>query len=405
MKALPSPEPKAVLLSYDEALLALLRGAESAGTEQVALACAAGRVLAAPLAALISSPRCDVSAMDGYAVADADLGAAPVRLRVWGESFPGKPTRCGAGGGRAVRVFTGAPMPAGADRVVVQEDVVRTGTTAVFPPVGAGKRHVRREGSDFIAGEVLIAANTLLAPRHLLVAAAADHAEFTVVRRPRVAIIATGDELVRPGGAARTAEALPDSISAAVAALVAAWGGDSVALAIVGDDTAAIADAAQNVDADVIVLCGGASVGDRDSSRAALAAAGLQPMFAGVSVKPGKPVWAGTLGGRRVLGLPGNPVAAFTVARLLLAPLVASLGGRRAADALSWEPQVSIGDLPPTGDRETFLLAQGSEGSVRVSERQDASAQIVLARADALARRPAFSAALKSGTVVPVMRL
>ncbi len=376
------------MISFDEALARLLPLAEPIEAEEVALADAHGRVLAQDLAALVSAPPANVSAMDGYAVREADLAALPATLTVIGESFAGQGHAGALSPGSCVRIFTGAPVPAGADRVIVQEDVRREGERATFATPLTSARHVRAAGSDFREGDVLLASGTLLGPRQLVAAAAADRDRVTAWRRPRVVVLGTGDELVAPGTARRHPQAIPESVSYGVAALAEAWGARLVRatrLADRLDDMAAAAGQAL-ADADLVVVTGGASVGDKDFARPMFAGLGLELIFSKVAIKPGKPVWLGRAAGRLVLGLPGNPTSAMVTARLFLAPLVAGLSGRDPATALAWRGLALAEERPPTGPRETFARAVVEGERVRILPNQDSSAQKVLADCDALAR-------------------
>jgi molybdopterin molybdotransferase len=295
-------------------------------------------------------------------------------------------------------------MPSGADRVLMRELVTAAdGVLALDAPVPA-KPHVRLRGSDTAAGTVVLPAGRLLDPRALVVAAAADAGMLTVWRAPRVRVIATGDELV-PAGEARASGGVPDSLSEAVLLMARQWGAKPLGAVPVRDDPALLAAAAEAAlaDADVLVLCGGASRGDRDFAKAALVPLGLELAFADVAIKPGKPVWLGRIGAKLVLGLPGNPTAAMTVARLFLAPLLTALGGRGMAPALRWERVPLVEDVS-AGDREALLCAERLDDGVRVLARQSASAQCMLALADALVRLPADAGTLSAGARVETLR-
>ncbi|MCR5872033.1 NTP transferase domain-containing protein [Sphingomonas sp. J344] len=220
---------------------------------------------------------------------------------------------------------------------------------------------MRRVGEDFAVGTPVVPRGTLLEPGALVAVAAADVGAVSAWRRPRVRLLAAGDEIVAPGNAVATRHAIPDSLSIALAAFARGWGAEMVASARVADDPAAIRAAARAalVDVDVLVIAGGASRGDRDHCRAALAALGLEIAFADIAIKPGKPVWFGRLGSLAVLGIPGNPTAALTVARLFLAPLLAGLGGRPPDAALDWEQRPLVAPIPSQRDREGFCARPG----------------------------------------------
>jgi molybdopterin molybdotransferase len=387
------------VISFDEAAALVAEAARPLGTERVWLGEAKRRVLAAPVAALVDSPPCDVSAMDGYAVRDADL---PGPLRVAGESFPGRGYGAPVGAGQCVRIFTGAPVPECADRIVIQEEVRREGETAFFESP-APARHIRERGSDFACGDLLLEAGRLLDARALVAAAGADLAEVEVWRRPRLVIIGTGDELAEPGTARATPGAIPESLSIGVAAFAEDWGAEVVARKRLADDLPTLErEAALALEiADVVVVTGGASVGERDYAKAMFEPAGLALIFSKVAIKPGKPVWFGRAGGVLVVGLPGNPNSALATARLLLAPLLAGLTGR--APELRWRQARLAEAIGPTGNRETFSRGAAAGEAVRLLSNQDSSAQSTLAAADLLVRRAAGAPAAAVGERVDVI--
>jgi molybdopterin molybdotransferase len=338
--------------------------------------------------------------MAGYAVSEADLAALPARLSVIGDSFAGGGFAGPVGPGECVRIFAGAPLPVGAGRVVIQEVVTREGDVAVFAEPPGEARHIRGRGSDFAAGDRLLEPGRRLDPRALVAVAGADRGEVEVFRRPSIAILATGDELVPPGEAAGRADALPESVSFGVAALVEQWGGKVDCGRRLRDDLDEMRIAAAEAlgTADLVVVTGGASVGERDFARAMFE--GLELIFAKVAIKPGKPVWLGRASGRLVMGLPGNPTSALVTARLLLAPLLAGLTGRDPAEAWRWRRAPLAGPLPPCGGRETFVRAAWEGEAVRPLANQDSSAQRTLAAADILVRRRAGAPAIEAGAAV-----
>lgn len=375
----------AATLSFDEALAILRRAAHPQSREQVRIDKAGRRVLAEPVTARIDMPRHDAAAMDGYAVA----GALPERgARVVGVIYPAQRWTEALGPGQAVRIMTGAEIPAGADRVIPIELVVET--DGMVRPIAAApsRSHVRPRGSNVEAGREVLPAGTLLDPRALVTAAAADIATVTCWRRPAVAVIASGDELVPAGTALDRPGAVPDSLSQALLLFARQWAAKTLDARLVRDDVAAIrtAAAAALADCDVLVLAGGASRGDRDFAQAALRPLGLDAGFADVAMKPGKPAWYGRVGDRHVLGLPGNPTAAMTVARLFLAPLLHALGGRKFDDALRWQDYQLVAGIEDLSPRERFLCARRVGREVAVIERQSASDQVRLAQADLLVR-------------------
>jgi molybdopterin molybdotransferase len=393
------------MISLDEALAHVRAVALPLGKEAVAVSEAAGRVLAELLVARISSPRSDVSAMDGYAVREADVAVLPARLAVVGESFAGTSWDGTVGAGQCARIFTGAPVPAGADRVVIQEDVRRVDGVAIIDRHPGNAWHIRKQGSDFEQGDELLPAGRLLDKRAIVAAAAADAAIVEVFTRPRVHILSTGDELAEPGTAAETRDAIPESVSLGVAALAAEWGAEVVGRTRLRDDLPAMEVAATQAvaDVDLVVVTGGASVGEKDFAKRMFEPAGLDLIFSKVSIKPGKPVWLGRAGKALVMGLPGNPTSALVTGRLLLAPLLAGLGGREAADALRWRSARFNSQLDACGARETFHRARWIGDSVELLGFQDSGAQKALAEADILIRQPADSPAIPTGAEVTVL--
>lgn len=391
------------MITFDEARARLALLARPLGVERVALEEACDRVLASPVIAPRASPAADLAAMDGIAVRDADA-VQGARLAIVEEIFAGAPPVATIGPGQCARIFTGAAMPAGADRVVVQEIVRREGDIAILTEAPGPARHVRAAGCDFAAGSPVVEAGAPLTPGALVAAAAADRASVDVWRRPRLSILCTGDELAAPGDAA-VAGAIPESVSFGVAGLARAWGAEIVDRRRVRDDLSALTAAALAMlaSSDVIVVCGGASVGERDHSRGVFASLGLETVFAKVAIKPGKPVWLGTMGDRIVVGLPGNPSAAMVTARLFLAPLLAGLGWRTPDVAWAWTSLPLAGSAPACGDREAFMLARRRPTGVEPADRQDSAGQAALASADLLVRRRPGTPAQSAPTLVDVL--
>jgi len=390
------------MIAFDEAIGLIRSVATPLETEVVALAEAAGRVLALPVTAEIDSPRSDVSAMDGYAVREQDLNHFPVSLQLVGGSYAGSGWSGSVEAGTCVRIFTGAPVPDSADRVVIQEYVRSVDNVAVIDERPESARHIRARGSDFFQGEELLSAGRLLDPRALVTAAGADVAEVEVYRRPRVHILSTGDELAEPGTARERADAIPESVSFGVAALAAQWGAECIGRTRVCDELAAmqaLACAAID-DADLVVVTGGASVGEKDFAKAMFEPLGLHLVFSKVSIKPGKPVWLGRAGEKLVIGLPGNPTSALVTARLFLAPLLAALTGRPADEALRWRTVPLGSPLGPCGSRETFHRARWVGDRAEILAFQDSSSQKALAEAELLVRQYADSRALEPGSQV-----
>ncbi len=382
------------MIPFDEAAKRIGEAAKPLGMERVALADAAGRTLAAPVTAMIDSPTTDSSAMDGYAVRDLDL---PGPLQVIGDSFAGHGFDGPVEPGKAVRIFTGAPVPEGADRVIIQEMAEREGDQVTISEPPGEARHIRRLGSDFRAGERLLPAGRRLDPRALVAAAGADLASVEVWRRPRVRILATGDELAPPGQARDRVDAIPESVSFGVAALAEQNGGQSLGSRRLGDRfEAMVGEAGDSLEeADLVVVTGGASVGEKDFAKAMFEPHGLDLIFSKVAIKPGKPVWLGRCAGKLVLGLPGNPTSAMVTARLLLAPLVSGLAG--GSPVLHWQRIRLAQPLPACGLRETFHRARKVDGEALPVSNRDSSAQRALAEADLLLRSRPQTPALPAG--------
>ena len=393
------------MISFDEAVECVRGVAQPLGTHSVAVGAAAGRVLAAPVIARIDSPRSDVSAMDGYAVREADVEALPAQLRIVGESFAGAGWRGMPGPGECVRIFTGAPLPSAVDRVVIQENVRHEGEFAILEVPPGPAIHVRKRGSDFVVGEELLPAGRLLDKRAIVAAAAADLAELDVFIRPRVRILGTGDELAEPGAAAGREDAIPESVSLGIAAMAAEWGANVIGRERLRDDLPAMIEAAKVAvaAADLVVVTGGASVGEKDFAKAMFQPQELDLIFSKVSIKPGKPVWLGRAGAALVMGLPGNPTSALVTARLLLAPLLAGLSGRDPHEALRWRAAKLSAPLSECGPRETFHRGRWAGENVEVLGFQDSSAQKVLAEADVLVRQVAHSPQIRAGGKAAVL--
>lgn len=392
------------MTSFDEALALLEASAAPLLAEDVPLAGAAGRVLAEPLTARSDGPRVAVAAMDGYAVLDA--GTRPGEaLKVIGEARAGAAFPGTLGAGEAVRIFTGARLPAGADRCIMQEYATRKGKNVRFAEGYGPGWHVRAAASDFAAGAVLLEAGTRLTARAMIAAAAADRARIAVARRPRAAIIATGDELAAPGEAHLAADTIPESVSFGVVAMAEQAGARIVRQSIGGDclpDLEKLAGAAL-AEADLVVVTGGASVGEHDLAKPMFECHGLNLVFSKVAIKPGKPVWLGMAGDKWVLGLPGNPTSAVVTARLFLTPLLGALQGQSIRDVLRWRRLPLAAPLPANGGRESFVRAAWeNEGLVPLTN-QDSGAQGPLARADWLIRRAPDAPALAAGAPVSAL--
>ncbi|HEY5080433.1 MAG TPA: gephyrin-like molybdotransferase Glp [Bauldia sp.] len=398
------------LLPVDEAIARIVAGVTPLAMEVIALDAAEGRTLAAPLSAKRTQPPFDASAMDGYAVRAVDLATPPARLRLIGTAAAGAGFAGTVGPNETVRILTGAPVPAGADSVLIQENAEATdATTLVAKTTVKRGQYVRPAGLDFRNGAVLLAAGVCLGMREIALAAAMGHASLPVRARPRIAIASTGDELVAPGimptGAQIVAASAPG-----LAAYVRTLGAEPHDLGLVTDDLAAIgrtADAALALGADVLVTLGGASVGDHDLVGAGLAAKGMALDFWKIAMRPGKPLMFGRIGPMRVLGLPGNPVSSLVCAILFLRPLIDALLARPPAD-LS-EPAVLATDAPANDARQdyvrsTMMVADGLP-AVTPLPVQDSSMLSVLAVATCLLIRPPNAPAARTGEACRIIRL
>ena len=395
------------LASVAEARGAMLAAVAPLGAETAVLAEALGRVLAQPVIASRDQPPFAVSEMDGYALRAADT---PGRLQIIGESAAGHGFAGTSGPGQAVRISTGAALPDGADAVVMQEDVRRDGD-AIEASHAAPGQHVRPRAMDFAAGTRLLEAGRRLDGVALALAAAMGMAQLPVARRPRVAILSGGDELAEPGAKPGPFQIF-DSGTYGLAALIEAWGGSPNRLALEKDDVAAIARAAEAglAQSDLLVVIGGASVGDHDHARPALQRLGLELSVQKVALRPGKPTWFGRAGQRPVLGLPGNPASALVCAHLFLRPLLEAMLGRDPGGCIALRRARLLEDLPANGPREHYLRARLSadaqgQAIVRAFEKQDSSLLSVFASANALIRLPAHAPAIATGDLVDVLPL
>jgi molybdopterin molybdotransferase len=396
------------MISVEEARLRILDALRPTPAEIVALAEAWNRVTAAAVTARLTQPPSDVSAMDGYALRAAD-GVADASLHLIGAAPAGHPFDGQVGPGQAVRLFTGSVIPAGADAILLQEDATRDGDRVRVNEAVVEGRHIRRKGQDFVAGDVVIPPGRRMSARDVGLAAAANYPWLSVHRRPRVAILATGDEIAMPG------EPIPpggivSSNSHALAALVRAAGGAPTILPVARDETPAIAAAADSIQGmDMLVTTGGASVGDHDLVIESLKARGMTLDFWQIAMRPGKPLLFGQLGPTPVLGLPGNPVSAMVCAILFLLPALARLSGLPGAP-----PPVStaiLGEAVKQNDRRAdhlrAALTTDTTGRFVVTPFpvQDSGMLRRLALADALILRAPHAPALPAGAEVAVIRL
>jgi molybdopterin molybdotransferase len=399
----------AALLSVEEALRRILAGVEATPAEAVAIETARGRTLAEPLSALLTQPPFDASAMDGYAVGAADVAKLPATLTVIGQAAAGHPFAGTIGPGQALRIFTGAPLPAGSDVVVIQENTSRDGDQVTVREGTPDKGHVRRKGFDFEAGETLLGAGRRLGPREVALAAAMGHGTVPVRRRPRIAILSTGDELVPPGARPGPGQ-IVSSNHLGVAALAELAGAETQQLGIARDTRDSLDEHfARAQGADVLVTIGGASVGDHDLVAPVLEARGMALSFWKIAMRPGKPLMFGRLGAARVLGLPGNPVSSLVCTRVFLVPLIRALLGSPPQDERPLQARTAVA-LEANGPRQHYMratTAAGPDGLAVVTpvRSQDSSLLAPLAAADCLLVRPPNAAAVAAGDLVSILPL
>ena len=387
------------LLAVDDALTRLHALTPKIAAETVPLRAAAGRWAAADVVARRTQPARDLSAMDGYAVRFDDLGGP---LRLIGESAAGHPFDHPIGAGETVRIFTGAALPPGADAVLIQEEAAREGDEVRLAgdgPVRGG--NIRRAGIDFAQDQTLIATGDRLTPARIALAASGGYGTLSVARRIRVAIVASGDELTLPG-APLSDRTLPESNGVMLAAMLADLPVDVVDLGILPDRLDTITEAFRSVEADILVTTGGASVGDHDLIRPALAAAGGSIDFWRIALRPGKPMLAGKIGEMLVLGLPGNPVSAYVTAAIFLKPIIAAMSGARDPSPTAY-PAILGAPLRTNDRRQDYMRAVTRDGRVYVADSQDSSLLATLAGADCMIVRAPFAPAADAGDSVEIL--
>ena len=398
------------LMPVAEALARVLADAAPLPAERVPLRQAVGRVLTEDVKALRTQPPAAVSAMDGYAVRACDVANVPATLRVTGEVAAGHPFPGAVGAREAARIFTGGMMPAGADTVVIQELAARDGDRVTFAKPTAKGRNVRAEGIDFAQGDTLLRKGQRLSGRDVMLAAAMNHPALPVHRRPKVAVLGTGDELVPPGTTPKPGE-IVYSNGFALLALAEGEGAESADLGIARDrveDIAAAVRRARDWGADILVTSGGASVGEHDLVQRALRAEGLDLSFWRVALRPGRPMMHGRLGPMQVLGVPGNPVSSYVCAFLFLVPLIRRLAGR--ADLTPTPEPARLGhDLPANDERADYLralLTAGPDGPIATPlPVQDSSLMAPLAQAGCLLIREPNAPAAKAGSPCVILKL
>jgi molybdopterin molybdotransferase len=390
------------MITVDDALTRLFALVDTLPTETVPLIKANGRVLATSVTARRDQPPFAASAMDGYAVAGADVENR-AQFTVVGESAAGHAYAYTVGKGEAARIFTGAPLPAGTDRVIIQEDVTRTGDTITLGDNLDSKPHVRPAGADFVVGDT-IDAPRLLTPSDIALLASMNIANVTVTRRPIVAIIATGDELVQPGE-----DPGPDQIIASnsygIAGIVNNLGAQARLLPIARDNVKSLElcfDLAK--DADLIITIGGASVGDHDLVGDVAQSLGMERAFYKIAMRPGKPLMAGRMGNATMIGLPGNPVSAMVCGHVFLAPVIRKMLGL-GTQAAYRKTATLAREILANGPREHYMRAHIGPAGVTIFDRQDSALLTVLADANCLAVRPINDPARQIGDQIDVIML
>jgi len=392
------------MISVDQAIEHLLAASKAMPDKPVALSKALGSVLAADVVAKVTLPPRAASARDGYAVRLDDVRTKGAQLHVIGEAPAGRPFDGEIGKGQAVRIFTGGVVPDGADHVLIQENAERGENSITVTEASGEARHIRKAGIDFHQGDILIKKGTRLEPGHLALAAAGNHAKLDIFQKPRIGLIANGDELRRPGET-QDPDIIVSSNPSGLGALIESWGGDPVDLGIAGDTPDAIAALIEQAHhCDIIVPIGGASVGDHDHMRDVFSSRGLEMIFEKIAVRPGKPTWFGKMGDQLVLGLPGNPASATVCAYLFLQTLIT---GQSALQGVAARLKIALGS---NGPRETYARARIScdeSGQLRVMPfpRQDSSLLTPFPQSNALIRIHANQPGKPAGDIVDCILL
>jgi len=394
-----------------EALSAVLAGAEPLPEEMVALDTAHHRVLARDIAALRTQPPQAMSAMDGYAVRAADAARVAARFNVIGEVAAGRPFEGAVGEGQAVRIFTGGVIPEGADAIVIQEDTVIESGGITITEAAIPGRHIRPAGVDFHQGDVLLTRGSRLTDRDLSLAASMNYPDLAVHRRPKVALLATGDELVMPGSTPGPGQ-IVYSNGYALRALARAEGADPIDLGIAADTLEATREGirrARDFGADILITTGGASVGDHDLVKQSLEAEGVTMAFWRIAMRPGKPMMHGQLGAMRAIGLPGNPVSSYVCGFLFLVPLIRMLSGRTSVHHTR-ETALLGRDVVANDQREDYLrarLERRVDGTLIATpvNHQDSSLLGNLAASQALVIRAPLAPAAAAGSACDILRL
>jgi molybdopterin molybdotransferase len=402
-------EAKQTLMPVADALKRVLSGVQTLSTEEVPLSAAAGRVLAEDVKARVSHPPADVSSMDGYAVRAADVASVPVSLMLIGESSAGDGFGGTVGAGQCARIFTGAPVPGGADAIVIQEDTDRDGDTVIMKESSKAGRYIRPAGLDFKKDQVLLETGTILSARHVGLAAGMNVPTLKVQRKPKVALLGNGNELIEPGNVVGPHQII-NSNTVAMMAFVAACGGDPIDLGIARDTVESLKEkmtAAQ--DTDLLVTMGGASVGDYDLVQQVLGDKGFDLDFYRIAMRPGKPLIFGHMNGLPVLGLPGNPVSVSVTALVFMKPALEKMLGI-APDSKPTETALLGSDLSENDRRQDYLRSKLSfdDNGERIAtpfSKQDSSMMATLAHADCLIVRAPHAPAIEKGSRVEIITL